>query len=166
MKFRVETWDTTDRRECWRSVYNGNSRDDANYEYDWFIRYSLPTERIRLSEKKWNGWVTMEAAGIWKETKPMASRIVYDCGCASCGEDWYPCCEGHDPRWRPKETKPMSTKQRIEHAHAPRREKCVWVQDEPSGHYNTECGHAWFFECGDIKENQARFCPYCGGEIR
>lgn len=46
----------------------------------------------------------------------------------------------------------------------PRREKCGWEQDD-DGVYNTECGEMFIFNEGDIRENGARFCMYCGGEI-
>ena len=46
----------------------------------------------------------------------------------------------------------------------PRRDKCVWTYDD-DGIYKTECGEAFVFNEPGVKENGARFCIYCGGEI-
>lgn len=51
-----------------------------------------------------------------------------------------------------------------EYTPPPRRDKCKWTLDD-DGVYNTECGEAFVFTDDGIKENGARFCIYCGGEI-
>jgi len=42
--------------------------------------------------------------------------------------------------------------------------KCTWTEseDEP---IETDCGNAFEFTEGGIKENGFVYCPYCGGEI-
>lgn len=140
MKFRVETWDTTEKCGDWVCVLETGEADLARVDFAWWVKFSEPHVCIRLREyrNRWSGWqFVVNKYGTLKETKPMASRVVYDCGCASCGEDEYPCnahkkktvprCNlcGHPTFGGPtcalciegirqcrKETKPMSTKQR------------------------------------------------------
>ena len=44
---------------------------------------------------------------------------------------------------------------------------CVWskvdIQDERN--WSTTCQHVWSFEDGGPSENNANFCPFCGGQI-
>ena len=49
----------------------------------------------------------------------------------------------------------------------PSPKSCRWtVQDEDmGGQFATECGKLWMFTTDGIKENGAKFCPYCGGSI-
>lgn len=42
---------------------------------------------------------------------------------------------------------------------------CRWNEDS-DGMYNTECGRLWFFDTGNVKENGAKFCVYCGRRIK
>lgn len=44
------------------------------------------------------------------------------------------------------------------------RPSCRWSEDE-EGHWDTACGECFVFETGGPKENKARWCPYCGGEL-
>lgn len=44
-----------------------------------------------------------------------------------------------------------------------RKDYCHWRQDEYA--YHTECGRLWAFTEGGIQDNDAKYCPYCGGEI-
>ena len=46
-----------------------------------------------------------------------------------------------------------------------RRSDCAWTQDS-DGLYNTGCGHVWFFDSGTAAENEAKFCVYCGGNLK
>lgn len=42
---------------------------------------------------------------------------------------------------------------------------CVWTFDE-DGDFATQCGHLFFFDEGGIKENDCKFCQYCGGAVK
>lgn len=53
---------------------------------------------------------------------------------------------------------------RLAHEIRERRRVCNWKSDD-DGIWSTDCGHAWFFDTGDPKENNARFCPYCGKRL-
>lgn len=41
---------------------------------------------------------------------------------------------------------------------------CKWIQSE-NGFYYTSCGETFEFANGDLSDNKARFCMYCGGRI-
>lgn len=41
--------------------------------------------------------------------------------------------------------------------------KCEWKWTDE--YFKTACGKAFFFDCGNIAENNFRFCPYCGRRI-
>lgn len=47
--------------------------------------------------------------------------------------------------------------------------ECTWTDtaynDGCSDGWQTTCGNVWVFINGDPKENNCRFCPYCGGKI-
>lgn len=43
--------------------------------------------------------------------------------------------------------------------------KCEWKQDD-DGIYHTGCGEAFTFDSGTATENKAKFCQYCGGNLR
>ena len=45
------------------------------------------------------------------------------------------------------------------------RKPCIWQYDGGHEHYATACGHAWYFVDGDVRENNAVYCPFCGGAI-
>jgi len=47
--------------------------------------------------------------------------------------------------------------------HDPPMGLCQWL-DEGSD-YTTECGHGWQFMDGGVEQNDAKFCPFCGGRI-
>lgn len=50
---------------------------------------------------------------------------------------------------------------------APSHETCIWTQNEEEyGNYETECGHAFQTIEGDVKENNFKFCTYCGRKIQ
>jgi rRNA maturation endonuclease Nob1 len=43
---------------------------------------------------------------------------------------------------------------------------CPWSRDSYDYHdYLTGCGHAFTFNDGGPKENDFKFCPYCGDRI-
>lgn len=46
-------------------------------------------------------------------------------------------------------------------------ETCVWEQDENADveYYETECGSSFFFQEGNVVDNDFHFCPYCGRVI-
>ena len=41
---------------------------------------------------------------------------------------------------------------------------CDWTHDE-NGPDETQCGHAFEFTYDGVKENDFKFCPFCGGAI-
>lgn len=44
--------------------------------------------------------------------------------------------------------------------------KCKWVFEDPDlCYYETSCNNSFMFEEGKIKENQFKYCPFCGKEI-
>jgi RNA polymerase-binding transcription factor DksA len=47
---------------------------------------------------------------------------------------------------------------------------CEWVLDDHLDEYNytydTACNQLYQFEVGSIKENDFKYCPYCGKEIK
>ncbi len=49
----------------------------------------------------------------------------------------------------------------------PSPKSCRWTQqdEDMGGQFATECGKLWMFTTDGIKENGAKFCPYCGGSI-
>jgi hypothetical protein len=40
--------------------------------------------------------------------------------------------------------------------------KCIWTEQYQGEVWETACGHAFFFDSGDIDENEFSFCPFCG----
>lgn len=46
------------------------------------------------------------------------------------------------------------------------REDCAWELDEHDGSYDTECGQKFVFIEGGPRENEMRFCCYCGGKLK
>lgn len=44
---------------------------------------------------------------------------------------------------------------------------CKWIYNYmiEDGVYETSCSHSFFFDSGDVKENNFKFCPFCGKEI-
>ena len=47
-----------------------------------------------------------------------------------------------------------------------RDDACVWNEGFDYGIYNTQCGEAFEFTDGGPKENEFRFCPYCGRRLQ
>lgn len=47
----------------------------------------------------------------------------------------------------------------------PPKPDCVWTFNEDSD-FATQCGHLFFFDEGGIKENNCKFCQYCGGAVK
>lgn len=45
--------------------------------------------------------------------------------------------------------------------------KCEWKYETiyDNNYYDTECGEAFYFSNGDVKDNNMIFCPFCGGRI-
>ena len=43
---------------------------------------------------------------------------------------------------------------------------CQWREDDADfGTWRTGCGHLWSFNAGGPKENDTKFCQYCGGAL-
>lgn len=57
--------------------------------------------------------------------------------------------------------------QRAELARRPRVGSCVWTMPDLTDRsfWSSTCGHEWQFLDGSPSENDAKFCPFCGGEI-
>lgn len=49
----------------------------------------------------------------------------------------------------------------------PRVGSCVWtlVETIDDAEWSSTCGHEWQFLDGGPKENEVKFCPFCGGEV-
>ena len=43
---------------------------------------------------------------------------------------------------------------------------CEWKYDEDCDCYETSCSQSWCFETGGVKENEQRYCGYCGKRIK
>ena len=44
---------------------------------------------------------------------------------------------------------------------------CNWkIDDYDAEFYRTSCDNLFLFSCNGIEENEFKFCPYCGGEIK
>ncbi len=44
--------------------------------------------------------------------------------------------------------------------------ECNWSQCNDTDVYSTNCGGMWEFSEGGPKENHAKYCPYCGKQIK
>ncbi len=45
-------------------------------------------------------------------------------------------------------------------------ETCEWhLEEEDANSWASECGHSFWFEEGDPKENKMKFCPFCGRNL-
>ena len=44
--------------------------------------------------------------------------------------------------------------------------KCEWKYDDCHNMYDTQCGKAWCFLEGTAIDNDCKYCPCCGGEIK
>jgi len=44
--------------------------------------------------------------------------------------------------------------------------RCIRVYNDIDNYYDTECGIAWHFEEGGVKENDVIFCPFCGRIVK
>jgi len=53
----------------------------------------------------------------------------------------------------------------LKHLQTSEQSKCDWRYDENHGCYHTICGNSHVFINDSIKENNYKFCPYCGKEI-
>jgi len=43
---------------------------------------------------------------------------------------------------------------------------CEWsLEDDDTNSWQSECGHTFWFETGDPKENGLKFCAYCGRNL-
>ena len=42
----------------------------------------------------------------------------------------------------------------------------MWQYDEIADTWETACGEAWSFVDGNPRENNCRFCPFCGKKIK
>lgn len=40
--------------------------------------------------------------------------------------------------------------------------ECNWIYDEACERWLTSCNHAFVLNCGTPKDNDMKFCPYCG----
>ncbi len=45
-------------------------------------------------------------------------------------------------------------------------QQCEWKYDDYHNMYETQCGKAWCFLGGTAKDNDCKYCPYCGGVIK
>lgn len=43
---------------------------------------------------------------------------------------------------------------------------CTWTEDADDGSFDTGCGNKHTFIDGTPRENEYRFCPYCGGALQ
>ena len=49
------------------------------------------------------------------------------------------------------------------------KEYCEWINEDSfefEGMYETSCGEAKYFSNGNIENNNYKFCPFCGKEIK
>lgn len=60
----------------------------------------------------------------------------------------------------------MGTKLKPGQIEEPENQVCFWIRDSDSGAYDTECDQAFFFDSGDVQENNFAFCPFCGERIQ
>jgi hypothetical protein len=44
----------------------------------------------------------------------------------------------------------------------PDKQTCYWRRDGSFESYETACGHCWQFINGGVKDNEVKFCMYCG----
>jgi hypothetical protein len=44
-------------------------------------------------------------------------------------------------------------------------EVCRWKYDDMDDYWEASCGATWVFNEGGLKENDAKYCPKCGGLI-
>jgi len=46
---------------------------------------------------------------------------------------------------------------------------CKWTSNAGDfgdfEYWDTECGEAFYFNCGSLEENSFKYCPYCAGSI-
>lgn len=42
---------------------------------------------------------------------------------------------------------------------------CKWAYDDSTESWDTGCGNKHQFMADGPKENEHKFCPYCGGEL-
>ena len=47
----------------------------------------------------------------------------------------------------------------------PKPATCLWTEDE-DGVWNTACSESWILETGKPRDNNMRFCPFCGNPLR
>ena len=45
-------------------------------------------------------------------------------------------------------------------------ETCVWMYDDNLDVYESECEEAFSFISGNLKENNMKYCPFCGKLIK
>lgn len=43
---------------------------------------------------------------------------------------------------------------------------CKWTFDEAHGKWDADCGDAFSLSEGTPRENNMRFCPFCGSELQ
>ena len=43
---------------------------------------------------------------------------------------------------------------------------CAWKYDDIDDYYETACKHAYCLADGTLKDNEHKYCPYCGGLIQ
>jgi hypothetical protein len=44
--------------------------------------------------------------------------------------------------------------------------ECIWTNGEADEVFETQCGNTFTFIDGGIKENDCKFCQYCGGAVK
>ena len=57
----------------------------------------------------------------------------------------------------------LETAQRLRELDKP---DCVWTNSDSDEEFETQCGNAFTFIDGGIKENDCKFCQYCGGAVK
>ena len=60
---------------------------------------------------------------------------------------------------------PFKAEDRLLHGAKPAVKCCIWDYLPESGFHVTECGKEYFFDLGRIRDDQFKYCPFCGGAI-
>jgi hypothetical protein len=84
----------------------------------------------------------------------------------TCNDDWHAYnAENHAPTCPVIAAFATLTRERDE-ARLVTARLCQWREDDPDfGTWRTGCGHLWSFNAGGPKENDTKFCQYCGGAL-
>ena len=44
-------------------------------------------------------------------------------------------------------------------------DSCQWIEDDATGHWDTDCGNIFEIIEGTPKHNEMKYCPYCGKRL-